>query len=181
MDVRVGSWRLSTENWCFQLWCWRRLLRVPCTARRPNQSILKKINHECSLEELMLSFNSLATWYKEPNDWKRPWCWERLRAGEQNDREWGDWMASLTQQTWVWANSERLWRTEKPGMLQPMGSQSDMTWWLNNNKMRTYCIAQGALLNVLWWSEWEENPKGGDICICMADSFHCTVETSTTL
>ena len=58
------------------------------------------------------------------NYWKRPWCWERLRArGEGDDRGWDGWMASLTQQTWVWASSGRWWRTGKPGMLQSMGMQ----------------------------------------------------------
>ena len=84
----------------FKLWCWRKLLRVPWTARRSNQSILKKINPEYSLEGLMLKLNSntLGTWCKEPTHWKRPWCWERLRArGEASDRGWDGWMASSTQ------------------------------------------------------------------------------------
>ena len=52
----------------------------------------------------------------------RPWCWERLKAGGEGDnRGWDGWMASLTQWTWVWANSGRWWRTEKPGVLQSMG------------------------------------------------------------
>ena len=56
MDVRVGLWwKLSTENDAFELWCWRRLLRVPWTARRSNQSILKEISPGCSLEGLMLN------------------------------------------------------------------------------------------------------------------------------
>ena len=62
---------------------------------------------------------------KELIHWKRPWCWERLRAGRQGvDRGWDIWMASLTQWTWVWANSRRWWKTKKSGMLQSMGSQS---------------------------------------------------------
>ena len=73
----------------------------------------------------MWSSNTLATWGKEPNHWKRPWCWERLREGEEgSDRGWDGWMASLTQWTWVWANSERQWKTGKPGVLQSMGSQT---------------------------------------------------------
>ena len=60
----------------------------------------------------------------ETTYWKRPWCWERLRAGgEGGKRGWDGWMASLTQWTWVWANSKRWWRTGKPGILQSMGSQ----------------------------------------------------------
>jgi len=110
----------------FELGCWRRLLRVPWTARRSNQSILKEISPEYSLEEPMLNWNSntLATWCKELSHWKRPWCWERLKAGgERDDRGWDVWMASLTQWTWVWVSSGRWWRTGKPGVLQSMGSQ----------------------------------------------------------
>ena len=110
-----------------ELWCWRRLLRVPCTARRSNQSILKEIRPECSLEGLMLKWNSstLATWWKELTHWKRPWCWERLKTGGEGDnRGWGGWMASLTLWTWVWASSGRWWWTGKPVVLQSMGSQS---------------------------------------------------------
>ena len=68
------------------------------------------------------SSNILATWYEKPAYWKRPWCWERLRVGEGDDRGWDVWMASPTQWTWVWASSGRWWRTGKPGMLQSMGS-----------------------------------------------------------
>ena len=66
----------------------------------------------------------IMIWCKEPCHWKRPWCWERLRTGGEGDnRSWGGWMASPTQWTWVWANSRRSWRTEKPAMLQFMALQ----------------------------------------------------------
>ena len=110
----------------FELWCWRRLLRVPRTARRSNQSILKEISPECSLEGLMLKRNSntLATSCEELTHWKRPWCWEGLGAGrEGDDRGWDGWMASQTRWTWVWVNSGSWWCTGRPGMLQFMGSQ----------------------------------------------------------
>ena len=106
------SWTIKkAEGWIidtFELWCWRRLLRVHWTARRSNQSILKDIRPGCSLEGLMLkqSSNTLATWCKELTHLKRPWCWERLKAGgEGDDRGWDGWMASPTQWTWVWVNS----------------------------------------------------------------------------
>ena len=80
----------------FKLWCWRRFLRVPWTSRRSNQSTLKEINSlEGNWEKIIkeishwsywcwsLSSNTLATWCKEPSHWKRPWCWEILRAGEE--------------------------------------------------------------------------------------------------
>ena len=128
MDVRVG---LLKKAECrridaFELWCWRRLLRVPWTARRSNQSILKEISPECSLEHWCWSWNSstLSTWCKEVTYWKRPWCWERLKAGGEGDnRGWGGWMASLTRWTWVWVSSRSWWWTGMPGMLQSMGSQ----------------------------------------------------------
>ena len=123
LDHKEG-WAL--KNWCLELWCWRRLLRVPWITRRSNESILKEINPEYSLEGLMLKLKlqSLATWCKELTHWKRPWCWKRLRAGGKGyNRGWDCWIASLTQWTWVWAQSRRLWRTGKPGMLLSMGLQ----------------------------------------------------------
>ena len=110
----------------FELWCWRRLLRVPWTARRSNQSILKEISPEYSLERQCWSWNSniLPTWCEELIHLKRPWCWERLKAGgEGDDRGWNGWMASLTQWTWVWVRSGSWWCTGKPGVLQFMGLQ----------------------------------------------------------
>ena len=67
--------------------------------------------------------NILAIWCEELTDCKRPWCWERLKAGEGDDRGWDGWMASLTQWTWVWASSRGWWWTGKPGVLQSMGSK----------------------------------------------------------
>ena len=132
---RCESWVLKKAEGrrmdAFELWCWRRLLRIPGAARKSNQSILKEINPEYSLEELMLKLQYFGhlMWRtsslecEEPAHWKIPWCWERLRAGEGGNRGWDGWMASLTQWTWVWANSRRQWRTRKSGMLQSMGLQ----------------------------------------------------------
>ena len=128
---RCESWTVKKVECrrtdAFELWCWRRLLRVPWSARRTNQSILKEISPEYSLEGLMLKlklqcFGHLM-WPFELTHLKRPWCWERLKAGEGNDRGWDGWMASLTRWTWVWVSS-RSWRwTGKPGVLQSMGLQ----------------------------------------------------------
>ena len=105
----------------FKLLCWRRLLRVPWTARRSNQSILKEISPEYSMEVLMLKLQYLATWCKESTHWKRPWCWERWKArGKGDDRGWGSCMASLAQWTKVRANCGGWWRTGKSGVLQSM-------------------------------------------------------------
>ena len=123
------------------MWCWRRLLRVPWTARRSNQSILKEINPEYSLEGLMLKLKLLATWLEEPTLWKTPWCWERLKTGREGDnRGWGVWMALPTQWTWVWANSWRWWRTGKPGVLQSMGSQRARHDWAIEQQQQCFLI-----------------------------------------
>ena len=128
----LGMWELdhkeSRRIYAFESinWSWRRLLRVPWTARRSNQSILKEINADYSLGGLHWSWSSdtLVTWCKELTHWKRPWYWERLKmAGEGDDRGQDGWTGSPTRWTWVWANSESWQRTGKPGMLQSMGSQ----------------------------------------------------------
>ena len=101
----------------FGLWCWRRLLRVPWTARRSNQFILKETSPGCSWKDWCWGWNSniLATSCKELTHWKRPWCWEALGAGgEGDDRGWDAGMASLTRWTWVWVNSGRWWWTGRP-------------------------------------------------------------------
>ena len=125
----------------FDQWCWGRLLRVPWTARRSNQSILKEISLEYLLEGRCCSWssNTLATWWEEPSHWERPWCWERLKAGgEGDDRGWDGWMASLTQWTWVWANSRRWWRTGKPVVLQYMGSHRVGYDWATEQQKPLY-------------------------------------------
>ena len=124
------SWTIKkAEHWridAFELWCWRRLLRVPRTARRLNQSILKEISPEYSLEVLMLKLKLqyLGHLMQRSDSLKRPWCWETLKVGGEGDnRRWDGWMASPTWWTWVWVNSRSWWWTGKPGMLQSMGSQ----------------------------------------------------------
>ena len=129
----------------FELWCWRRLLRIPWTARRSNQSILKEISPGCSLKDWCWSWNSstLATWCEELTHLKRPWYWERLRAGREGDnRGWDGWMASPTQWTWVWVESRSWWWTGRPGMLRFMGSQrvghdwaTELNWTLINTTL----------------------------------------------
>ena len=120
------SWTIKkAEHWridAFELWCWRRLLRVPWTARRSNQSILNEMSPEYLLKGLMLKLK--LQYFGHLTHWKRPWCWERLKAGgEQDDRRWDGWMASPTQWTWVWAISRSWWWTGRPGVLQSVGSQ----------------------------------------------------------
>ena len=92
----------------FELWCWRRPLRVPWTARRSNQSILKEISLGVHWKDWCWSWNSntLAPWCDELTHLKRPWCWERLKVGgEGEDRGWDGWVASPIRWKWVWVNS----------------------------------------------------------------------------
>ena len=108
----------------FELWCWRRLLRVPWKTRRSNQSILKEINLHWKDWCLSWNSNTLATSCEELTHWKRPWCWEGLGAGGEGDyRGWDGWMASPTRWTWVWVNSGSWWWTGRPGVLQSIGLQ----------------------------------------------------------
>ena len=108
------SWTIKkAEHWridAFELWCWRRLLRVPWTARKSIQSLLREISPEYALEGLMLmlKLQYFVTWCKELTHLKRPWCWERLKVGgEGDDRGWGGWTASPMQWIWTWVNSRR--------------------------------------------------------------------------
>ena len=141
----------------FELWCWRRLSRVPWTARRSNQSILKEIDPEYSLEGLMLKLKLqyLGTWYEELIHWKRPWCQERLKAGrEGSDRGWDGWMASLTWWTWVWASSRSWKRTGKAGMHSKNWILNWVTeqqyWCLGGEGEEAWCSADSFISNTFW-------------------------------
>ena len=102
----------------FELWCWRRLLRVPWTARRLVLGVLWK--------DWCWSWNSntLATSCEDLTHWKRLWCWEGLGTGGKGDNiGWEGWMASPTRWMWVWVNSGNWWWTGRPGVLRFMGSR----------------------------------------------------------
>ena len=123
---KADCWKIAA----FELWCWRRLLRVPWAARRSNQSILKEISPGCCWKDwcCVWKSNTLATWCEVLTHCKRPSCLVGLGAGgEGDDRGWDGWMASLTRWTWVWVNPRNWWWTGRPGLLRFMGSQSQ-TW-----------------------------------------------------
>ena len=136
LDHEEG-WAL--KNWCFfELWCWRRFLRVPWTARRSNQSILKKINPEYSLEGLMLKLKLqyFGHLMGRDNSLKRPWCWEIFRAGEEEDDRdkmivWHHWLnVHEFEQTLGDSEGQR-----SLACCTPLGCrESDTTEWLNNDK-----------------------------------------------
>ena len=141
-DPTSPFWRRSVLNMHWKDWCWS------------------------------WSSNTLATWCEDPTHWKRPWCWERLKAGGEGDhRGWDGWMASPTRWTWVWASSRSWWWTRKPSVLQLMGhKKSDTTerrnwtemnqeiWWPNcifdeasylNKHLNLY--SQQYLQNFMLW------------------------------
>ena len=116
----------APKNGCFRMLYYRRFLRILWTARSSNQSILKEINPEYSLEGLMLKLKLqyFGHLMERADSLEKLWCWERLKAGEEgDDRGCDGWMASPTQWTWVWASSRRCWRTRKPVVLQSIQSQ----------------------------------------------------------
>ena len=94
--------------------------------------------------------NTLVTWCQEPTHWKRPWCWERLKAGGEGDN-WvrDDWMASWTGWTWIWASSRRCWRTRKPGVLQSMGSQRVRRDWATEQQREQHWFAEHYFSDVI--------------------------------
>ena len=138
----------------FELWCWRRLLRVPWTARRSNQFILMEIRSWIFFGRTDAEAEAPILWPPDAKNWLiRKWCWERLKAGGEGDyRGWDGWMGSLTRWTWVWVNSGSWWWTGKPGMLQSMGLQRvGMTEWLNWTELN-WLFQGGCLIFVSIYS-----------------------------
>ena len=139
---KAEHWRIDA----FELWCWRRLLRIPWTARRSNQSILKEISPGCSLEGLMLKlkFQYFGHLMRRADSFEKTLMLGKIEGRRRRGRQgWDGWMASPTQWTWVWVNSGSWWWTGRPGVLQFMGSQSvGHDWatelnWLNKIRKKT--------------------------------------------
>ena len=133
------SWTIK-KDWVAKNWCWRRLLIFSWTAWRSNQSILKEINPEYSLEGQMLKlkFQNFGHLMWTVDSLQRTLMLETLKAGERDDRGWDGWMASPIQWTGVWANSRRQWRTRKSGVLQCM--DTSRTWLSNWTRTRWHQV-----------------------------------------
>ena len=133
------SWTIKkAEQWriaAFELWCWRRLLRVPWTARRSNQFILKEISPEYSLEGLMLKLKLqyFGHLMQRADSLEKTLMLGKIEGGRRRGRQrMRCWMASLTQWTWIWVNSGSWWWTGKPDCCRPWScNESDMIEWLN--------------------------------------------------
>ena len=159
------SWTIrKAEHWrmnAFELWCWRRLLRVPWTARRSSQSILKEISPDCSLEGLMLKlklqyFGHLM-W--RTDSFEKTLMLGKIEGGRRRGRQRMDgWMALLTLWTWVRVNSKSWWWTGRPGVLESL--------WLQSQT---------------WLSDWTECICSVLPSVCPTLSFSCYVHVSLCL
>ena len=148
------SWNAESwmqKNWCFWTVVLEKTLESPLDWKEIQPVHPKGDHWKCSLEGLGVhwkdwcwswSYNTLATSCEELTHLKRPWCWERLRAGGEGDhRGWDGWMASPTQRTWVWVNSGNWWWTGRPSVLWFMGLQWVGHYWVTE-------------LNWMWYKYW---------------------------
>ena len=148
------SW--APKNWCFRTVVLKKTLESPLDCKeiqsvhlKGNQSWIFIGRTDAEAETPIL----LASWYEELTHWKRPWCWERLKAGGKgDDRGWDGWLASLTWWTWVWVNSGSWWWTGKPGVLQSTGSQRVRHNWVTElNWTDSYFICSKKWRNLKFW------------------------------
>ena len=150
--MKAECWKLDA----FELWCLRRCLRVPFTARRSNQSILK-ISPGCSLEGLMLKlklqyFGHLM-W--RVNSSEKTLMLGKIEGSRSDNRGWDGWMASPTRWAWVWVNYGSLWWTGRPGVLQSMGSQRVGHNWVTELMLIPKLDKDSKIINdqYFWWTQ----------------------------
>ena len=184
---RCESWMLKKAEHrridTFELWCWRRLFRVPWTSRRSNQSIQKEISLEYSLEGLMLKLQYFGHLMQRADSFEKILMLGKIE-GRRRRGYWGwdYWMPSRTQWTWVWASSGSWWWTGKPGELQSMGSQrvaydwaTELNWtyyylcswsWgfpggFRSKESTCQCRGHGfnpCIRKILWRRKWQPIP-----------------------
>ena len=170
------SWTVKkAEHWridAFELWCWRRLLRVPWTARRSNQYILKEISPGCSLERMMLKpkLQFFGHLMRRVDSLEKTLMLRgiggRRRRGRQrmrwldSIRRWDGWVASPTQWTRVWVNSGSWWWTGRLGMLRFMGSQRVGHDWATELNINSKIRSIWTSLVVRWVRFCDLNAEG---------------------
>ena len=143
----------------FELRCWRRLLRVPWTARRSNQSIAKEISPQYSLEGLMLKLKLqyFGHLMRRADPFEKTLMLGKIegrrRRGQQRMR-WDDWMASPTRWTWVWVNSGSWCWTGRPGVLQSIGSQRVGHDWVTKLRIGLFWIWNHLLSGYCSWEHY---------------------------
>ena len=150
------SWTVKKAEWwrivAFELWCWRRLLRVPWAARRSKQSILKGISPEYSLEGLTLKLK--LQYFGHLTHSKRPCCWKRFKVGGEGDnRGWDGWMASPTRWIRVWVSSGSWWRAAVHGVAKSQTRQSN--WTEMNWKQSCVTSRDSAQDPSCYFKKWE--------------------------
>ena len=154
---------LRLKNWCFWTVVLEKTLESPLDCRgiksinqQGNQTWIFIGRTDAEAEAPILWPPGAKNW-----PWKRPWCWERLKAGgEGDDRKWDSWMASPTQWTWVWASSGSWWRTERPGVLQSMGLQRVIHDLVTEQQQNRECCKPSLLVTLAF-----EN-NGQHLLIC---------------
>ena len=159
------------ENWtikkaehqridAFELWCWRRFLRVPWTAKRLNQPILKAFNPEYSLEGLILKLQYLGYLMQRADSLEKTLTLGKIEGRKRRDNRGLDgWMASLTQWTWIWVNSGSWWWTGGPGLLWFLGLQRvghDWVTELNWTDVKNWLIRKDPDAG----KDWRQEEKG---------------------
>ena len=147
---KAKCWRIDG----FELWCWRRLFKVPWTARRSNQSILKEISPEFSLEGLMLrlKLQYFGHLKRRTDSFEKTLMLGKIEAGGEGDnRGWYAWMGSPTRWTWVWVNSRSWWWIRRPGVLQSMGLQRVGRDW---TELNWYVIKSSVLYHFMLRREY---------------------------
>ena len=138
----VWMWELDCEeswvskNWCFWTVVLEKTLESPLDCKEIQAVHPKGDQSWVFIGRTDVEAETLILWPPDVKSWKKPWCWEKLRArGKGDDRGWDGWMASLTR-TWVWVNSGRWWWTGRPGVLWLMGlKESDRTKQVNWTKL----------------------------------------------
>ena len=155
----------------FELWCWRRLLRVPWTARRSNQSILKEISPGCSLEDWCWSWNSntLATWCEELTHWKRPWCWEEEKGTTED--EMAGWHHQLDGHEFGQAPGAGdgqgslaccgPWDGKRWDTTEQLNWLMGLPWWLSSKELSCQCRKWGFdpwIKKMTWRRKWQPTP-----------------------
>ena len=177
-SCHVWIWELDyKESWAPKNWCFWIVVREKTLENPLDCKDIKPVNPKGNqfwifIERTDAEAEAPILWPPdaESTHWKRPWCWERLKAGgEGDDRGWDGWMASPTQWTRVWASARSWWWTGRPGVLQAMGSQRVWYDWATSNNAQENI----QLSVVMLWREVKERIKtGSESCIALLTHTH---------